>query len=64
MNDDREGCLSDNDIAAYAEGNIEEWERPRIEAHLSQCAHCREAVVDVFKVINDIPISNTPETIQ
>ena len=35
-------CVSEEDLSAYADGEVSEEEKARIEAHLSQCAQCRK----------------------
>jgi predicted anti-sigma-YlaC factor YlaD len=51
MYQEGDGCLDDNKVAAFAEGNVQPEERARIEAHLAQCAFCREIVVAVFNTL-------------
>lgn len=46
-----DGCLDDNEVAAYVEDKMRPEKRPLIEAHLAQCAYCREIVVAVFKTL-------------
>ncbi len=36
------GCLSESDLAAFAEGKVAIQERKRIEPHLERCSYCRE----------------------
>jgi hypothetical protein len=45
------GCLDDNEVGAFVEGNVSDEQRPRLEAHIAQCAKCREIVVDVFRTL-------------
>jgi DAACS family dicarboxylate/amino acid:cation (Na+ or H+) symporter len=43
--DDREpSCLSEEQIAAYAQGTADEVERELVESHIAHCARCREDV--------------------
>ena len=44
-----EQCPSDEDLAAFAEGNVLPEERPRIEGHLARCSTCREIVTFVLQ---------------
>jgi anti-sigma factor ChrR (cupin superfamily) len=44
-----EQCPSDEDLAAFAEGNVLPEERPRIEGHLARCSTCREIVTFVVQ---------------
>lgn len=56
MLEEREGCLDDNDVAAYVDGYaFRPEERSRIEDHLTECAFCRELVVGVFQSLVDQP---------
>jgi Putative zinc-finger len=49
---EREGCLDDNDVAAYVDGYaFRPDERARIEEHLAECPFCRELVVGVFQTL-------------
>jgi hypothetical protein len=41
----------DSVLAAFLDGELTESERPRIEAHLEQCATCRRALADVVGVL-------------
>lgn len=50
-----EQCLSDEDLAAFVDGNVWPDERPRIEGHLSRCAQCREIMVFVARSKEVIP---------
>ncbi len=37
-------CLSMEELAAFADGNTMDYDRPRIEGHLSRCYECRKTV--------------------
>ena len=59
VNDDAtDSCLDDNEIAAFASGNVWPDERPRMEGHLSRCKKCRDAVVFVFRMNETFPDPN------
>ena len=53
MYEEDEGCLTDNEVAAFAEGNVSPEERTRMEDHLAECAKCREIVLAVFNSLAD-----------
>jgi anti-sigma factor RsiW len=44
-----EQCLTDEDLAAFAEGNVLPEERHHIEGHLARCSTCREIVTFVLQ---------------
>ncbi len=46
-----DACLRDEDLAALAEGRLDASARENAERHLSNCAACRRAVVDVTRVV-------------
>lgn len=35
-------CICEEDLSAYADGEVNQEEKARIEAHLSECAQCRK----------------------
>lgn len=47
------GCLSDDTIAALAEGALEAAERAAALPHLATCARCRAAVASVARALAD-----------
>lgn len=48
-----EQCPSDEDLAAFAEGNVFAEERRRIEGHLARCSTCREIVTFVLQTLGE-----------
>ncbi|HET6585193.1 MAG TPA: tetratricopeptide repeat protein [Nannocystaceae bacterium] len=46
-------CLSEDGIAAFAEGRIDEDERELIERHLDACSDCARLVVEFARVFSD-----------
>ena len=42
-------CISEADLSAYADGEVNAEEKARIEAHLSECAECRKMLARVKK---------------
>ena len=48
MYEEEKECLTDNEVAAFAEGSVRPEEHQRLEGHLAECAACREIVVAVF----------------
>jgi hypothetical protein len=42
-------CISEEDLSAYADGEISAEDNAQIEAHLSQCARCRKALARLKK---------------
>jgi putative zinc finger protein len=55
----RWGCLTEAEIATYADRGAPERERERIESHLDRCLHCREQVA--FLTLLDE--ADPPETV-
>ncbi len=53
-----EQCPTDEDLAAFAEGNVTPEERLRIEGHLARCSTCREIVTFVLQTIEDFAPPN------
>ena len=47
---DSEGHLGSRDVAAYVDRALNPAERDAIEAHLSECADCRDEVVQVSRL--------------
>ena len=59
-----EECLSVEDLAAFADGNTWDDDRPRIEGHLSRCSKCREMVVFIVRTkeaTSDAPLGKPSE---
>jgi len=53
--------LGEIEIAAYVDDDIAPAERERAEAHLDECAECRQAVVNVWKMSREVNAA-VPET--
>ena len=56
-----EQCPSDEDLAAFAEGNVLPEERRRIEGHLARCSTCREIVTFVVQTKEDSAPPKPPD---
>jgi anti-sigma factor RsiW len=48
-------CLTDNTMAAYADGNLDEQERATAEMHLAHCLSCRRILALIIKSQSDVP---------
>jgi anti-sigma factor RsiW len=46
----RPGCIDDNMLAEYIDGNLELPKRAELEAHLADCEDCYESFVEAVKV--------------
>lgn len=44
----RWGCLTEAEVASFADGTVKARERKRIEDHLERCAYCREQVAFLY----------------
>lgn len=53
MREEDAGCLTDNEVAGFVEGNVQPDELPRLESHLAECAKCLEIVLAVFNSLAD-----------
>jgi serine/threonine protein kinase len=42
-------CLSDGDVAAFAEGKLDLVELPRLHEHLDQCERCQQLVIEAVR---------------
>jgi serine/threonine protein kinase len=42
-------CLSDSDVAAFAEGKLDIVELPRLHQHLDQCERCQQLVIEAVR---------------
>jgi len=42
-------CICEEDLSAYADGEVSQEEKARIEEHLSQCAQCRKMLTRLKK---------------
>lgn len=56
-----EECLSVEDLAAFADGNVWPDDQPRIEEHLARCSKCRAIVVFVVRSKEAVPDPVNPE---
>lgn len=50
-------CLSDDLLAALAEGSLEERNRPAALRHIAECAFCRSAVASVARAMADSAVT-------
>src|SRR5690349_8383613 len=59
--DSRSPHLGEIEVAAYVDDDLAPAERERAEAHLDDCAECRHAVVNVWKMSQaiDAAVSHT-----
>lgn len=56
-------CLDDESIAAFAEGTISSSDRAIAVTHLATCAHCREEVASVARLLEDPAVKSVIEII-
>ncbi|MCI0489075.1 MAG: zf-HC2 domain-containing protein [Blastocatellia bacterium] len=47
-------CPDLNLLAAFAEGNLTEWERDQIIPHLVRCKVCRRTIISTIEIIKMI----------
>lgn len=64
----KEPHLTDGEMALYVEGNVDPRQKHEFEAHLGQCARCREILEDARVVyaahsVGSETFASTPETV-
>ena len=50
-------CLSEDDVAGFVDGGVEEPQRARVLAHLARCDRCASAVQEVAAMVADDSIT-------
>jgi ABC-type polar amino acid transport system ATPase subunit len=49
VKEEAEACPSDEELGAFAEGNVWPEDLPQMEAHIARCVECRDTVVFLFQ---------------
>ena len=52
-------CLSDDDILAFAQGELSAHERDSIHAHMDQCRDCQRLLAETTRALDMDPIADT-----
>jgi anti-sigma factor RsiW len=50
-----DGHLTAEEAAAYVDGTLASPDRARVELHLARCSECRSEVVEVTRLVDDLP---------
>ena len=54
----RDDHLEPDEAAAYLEDALGPTDRARIDAHLAECAHCREEIVEAGRIVVTLPAAD------
>lgn len=64
---DRDGsgsdCPDELTLSSYLEGRLEQAEAERLEAHMSQCPTCAQAVRELRELLSDASEEDIPDEI-
>lgn len=59
----RVGCLDEESLAAYLQGDLTDVRRRKIEEHLAACSHCLDELVAAYQAAQQSEVDTVPQPV-